>query len=330
MAVVLQTERSSSASSESPSISNEEAYALFEARIQRGEKIDADDWMPPEYRKAAAKMVGFHAAAECGLASPFLTGWVSRAPSLKRKRILTAFLQDEIGHGQLVLRVWEGLGKTFQDILTELDTGKLKMLNLFLYDFRSWDELMIFGMLADSLELDRLGALTHCSYAPYAHALVKVVREEAFHFRQACDAVRTMMQTGTDQQRTSLQDALNTWWPRIMAAYGPPDSGRGGNDQLVRWKLRIKSNEELRQQYLNRTVPLFQEWGLNIPDPNLRYDDITHQWTYTEPNWDEFFALINDREHPAYRRLRRWGDIAMERIQVTQQLMPEESLAYAA
>lgn len=276
-------------------MTHEARLQAFEDYIQSGGKIEPDDWMPDEYRTAIEKIVGFHALGEIG-GFPIVQGLTLAAPSLKRKLIANAFVQDELGHGQAVLRVWQGLGHDLGTILERFERGELKLLNLFLNRFHGWADYTIFGMIADSLELDRLGALTECSYGPYARALVKIVREEGFHFRQSCDAVRVIMTEGTPAQKEAIQQSINRWWPEIMLAYGPSETKDESDRPIVRWKIKIRSNDALRQKFLNRTVPLLREWSLDIPDPNVAYDEDAKRWRYTEPDWDRLRNMQDERK----------------------------------
>lgn len=281
--------------------------AAFEQRIAAGGRIEAEDWMPDAYRGAIEKIVGFHALAEIG-GFPIVQGLTVAAPSLKRKLIANAFVQDELGHGQAVLRVWQGLGHDLGTILERFESGQLKLLSLFLNRFEGWQDFVIFGMIVDSLELDRLGALTNCSYGPYARALVKIVREEGFHFRQSCDAVRAIMTEGTQAQRDAIQKAVDRWWPEVILAYGPPEKKLDDQRPIVRWKIKVRSNEELRQKFLQRTVPLLRKWGVTIPDEALYYDEKARIWHYTEPDWGQLARAQIERKdmldkHADYLRI---------------------------
>lgn len=292
----------------------------FEARIAEGHKIEAHDWMPDRYRALLTKMIGFHALGEVA-AFPIVQGLALSAPTLKRKLIANAFIQDELGHGQSVLRVWQGLGEDLHTLLSRFESGELRLMNVLLKRFNGWSDFVVFGMLIDSLEVDRLGSLTDCSYGPYARSLVKIVAEEGFHFRQSADAVKTAMTQGTEQQREAVQESMNRWWPEVILAYGPPERDDESDRPVVRWRVKVRGNEELRQKFLQRTVPLLTEWGVSIPDPKLRFDTESKTWDYTQPDWEHFGSIPEDRKEftDIYKNYLRY---AVKHIDRDQPILP--------
>ena len=264
----------------------------FEARIARGELIEADDAMPDAYRRQCLRLVVTHANSELMGALPERE-WIPRAPGLQRKLAVLSKVQDEIGHAQMIYRVAEDLaapfGTTREDMLDDLLTGKAKFHNVFSYPAPTWADVGIIAWLVDGAALETQGALLKTSYAPYARILRRICAEEAVHLKHGEDIVLTLA-GGTPSQRAMLQDALARWWRPLLHFFGPP--GGSGNSEAFRWRIRTASNEELRQGFLRKFVPKIQRLDLTIPDPELRFDPETGMWLYGDPDWDEFWRVV--------------------------------------
>lgn len=266
--------------------------AEFEARIDRGEKIEPDDWMPSQYRRQMTRMIEQHAHSEIIGALPEGT-WITRAPSFKRKLALIAKVQDEVGHGHLLYAAAETLGKPREAMINDLLNGKSKYSNVFNYPAKTWADIAVIGFLVDAGAIVNQLANSKGSYGPYCRALERICYEEAFHLKQGYDAF-VALAVGTPKQRAMVQDALNRWWfPPLMHFFGPPDELSVHTERLMRWKVKMRSNEEMRQEFIDQYVPKIWEMGLTLPDPKLRKDEATGMWEYTQPDWDEFFRVIN-------------------------------------
>lgn len=263
----------------------------FEEQIAAGMRVEASDEMPDEYRQEAARMMEFHAASEVmGPVQEFR--WVPKAPSLYAKKIFAAKSQDEVGHGQMLLRVCEDLtGKSRREYMEQFLYGPPRFMNAFHYRWDRWADPVIVCWLVDGAEIERQGTLLKSSYGPYARAMKKIVSEEGFHFHCGYALARSMLE-GTAAQRRELQQALERWWPRVLAQFGPPDEQSRHGATLMKWRLKLKSNEDLRQSWLTRFVPMIQKHGLEIPDNALRFDEEMGRWSYTEPDWQEFRSLL--------------------------------------
>lgn len=292
------------------SVANENAEQLanFEAIISNNEKIEPHDWMPNEYRRQLIRMIEQHAHSEIIGALPEGT-WITRAPSLKRKLALIAKVQDEIGHAQLLYAAAETLGKSREQMMNDLINGTSKYSNVFNYPAKTWADVSVIGFLIDGAAIVNQLANSKGSYAPYCRALKRICAEESFHLKQGHEAF-VELATGTATQRQSLQNALNRWWQPIMHFFGPPDKVSVHGELLMRWKVKMASNDDMRQKFLDQYVPKIWELGLTLPDPNLKKDTITGQWLYTEPDWNEFFEVIKGNGPCNAERLavRRWAE----------------------
>ncbi len=265
--------------------------AEFEARIARGEKIEPTDWMPELYRKQLIRMIEQHAHSEIIGALPEGT-WITRAPGFRRKMAQMAKVQDEVGHAQLLYSAAETLGKSREQMLTDLINGKSKYSNVFNYPAYTWADSNIISWLIDAGAIVNQMANAKGSYGPYSRALERICAEEAFHLKYGHDAV-VHMATGSPKQREMIQAALNRWWPPIMTFFGPSDKMSTHTETLMRWKVKMASNDDCRQQFLDMYVPKIWELGLTVPDPNLKKNQETGQWEFTEPDWEEFKRVIN-------------------------------------
>jgi len=305
----------------------EEKLAEFEARIARGEKIEPDDWMPDEYRRQLIRLIHQHANSEVIGALPEGT-WIPYAPTFKRKKALVAKVQDEVGHGLMLYRAAETLGKPREEMIEEMLAGKSKWSLVFAYPAETWADVAIIAWLIDGGAIVNQTIMATGSYAPYCRALKRIIYEESFHLKHGFDMVVTLAE-GTKRQRDMLQDALNRWWEPIIMFFGPPDKLSVHTKTLRRWGVKPKTNDEQRQIFLRKFVPQILDLGLTIPDPNLRYDEENDRWVYTEPDWDKFFDIIRgngpmSKERLAVRRLAheegRWVREALEATGIARQL----------
>ena len=265
--------------------------AEFEARIERGEKIEPQDWMPYEYRRQLIRMIEQHAHSEIIGALPEGT-WITRAPGFKRKMALMAKVQDEVGHAQLLYSAAETLGKSREEMINDLISGKSKYSNVFNYPAVTWADTAVIAWLIDAGAIINQNANSKGSYGPYCRALARICYEESFHLKYGHDNVVTLA-TGTTTQRKMVQEALNRWWIPIMHFFGPPDTVSVHTETLMKWKVKMASNDDMRQEFFSTYVPKIWELGLTIPDTNFRRNEDTNRWEYTEPDWQEFFKVIN-------------------------------------
>jgi ring-1,2-phenylacetyl-CoA epoxidase subunit PaaA len=276
----------------------------FNRHVATGGKVEATDWMPDDYRVAVRRFVEMHANSELMGVLPERE-WILRAPTLKRKLALSAKVQDEVGHAQLLYRVAEDLGKPREAMLADLLAGKTKFHNVFHYPTESWADVGIIAWLVDAAAIVAQQALRESSYAPYGRTMKKICWEESVHILHGRDVVLTMV-NGTARQRALLQDALERWWGPLMQMHGPPTDP--AKDRDLAWRIKNKDNETLRQEFLAVYVPRIREIGLKIPDPALRQDPDSGRWRYTEPDWRELYAVVTghgprSRERLEFRRL---------------------------
>jgi ring-1,2-phenylacetyl-CoA epoxidase subunit PaaA len=274
-------------------------FDAFEAYLAAGGKVEATDPMPDAYRTAVLRFVEMHANSELMGVLPERE-WIMRAPTLRRKLALTAKVQDEVGHAQLLYRVAEDLGKPREAMFDDLLAGKTKFHNVFHYPTRSWADIGIIAWLVDAAAIVAQQALRDSSYAPYARTMRKICWEESVHIMHGRDVVVTMV-TGTPAQRADLQDALDRWWGPLMQMHGPRTPRE--KDLDLRWRIKAKTSEELRQEFLTIYVPRIREIGLVIPDPELGFDDDAGEWRYTEPDWDELRTVVTNHGPMSEARL---------------------------
>ena len=263
--------------------------AEFEARIASGDKIEPKDWMPSEYRKQLIRMIEQHAHSEIIGALPEGT-WITRAPGFRRKLALMAKVQDEVGHAQLLYSAAETLGKPREDMVNDLILGKSKYSNVFNYPAKTWADTAVIGWLIDAAAIVNQLANAKGSYGPYCRALERICFEESFHLKQGHDNT-VYLATGTPQQREMVQDALNRWWRPVIHFFGPPDSQSVHSEKLIKWKIKMMTNDEMRNQFFSMYVPKILELGLTLPDADLNKND-DGTWTYSDPDWDEFWAVV--------------------------------------
>jgi ring-1,2-phenylacetyl-CoA epoxidase subunit PaaA len=266
----------------------EDRVAEFRARIERGEKVEAGDWMPDEYRQAALKFIEMHANSEIMGAIPEGT-WIPRAPTLKRKLSLTAKVQDEVGHGQILYRVAEDLGKSREQMFDDLVNGRTKFHNVFHYPAETWGDVAVIGWLIDGAALVNQKALLDCSYLPYVRAMRRICPEESLHLRHGEELVLELV-SGTEEQRRMFQDAVNRWWRPIMHFFGPPSKPE--KDVLLQWRIKTRTNESLRQEFFSTYVPKLWDLGISVPDPRLAWNEERGEWDWSDPGWDDFWQVI--------------------------------------
>jgi ring-1,2-phenylacetyl-CoA epoxidase subunit PaaA len=271
----------------------------FTRYVQKGGKVEAGDWMPEEYRMHVLKFVEMHANSELMGVLPERE-WINKAPTLKRKLALTAKVQDEVGHAQLLYRVAEDLGKSREDMLADLLAGKTKFHNVFHYPTYNWGDAAIIAWLVDAAAIQSQKALLDSSYAPYARTMQKICWEESFHIKHGYDMVVTMM-NGTRVQRDMIQDALNRWWPPLVMFHGPPTPVE--KDRDLYFRIKAKHNAILRQEFFSKYIPKILELGLTIPDPDLHFDTEANAWHYTEPDWNELKLVVTGHGPRSQERL---------------------------
>ena len=262
----------------------------FEARIARGESIEPKDWMPERYRKQLVRMMSQHAHSEIVGMLPE-GNWITRAPSLRRKMTLLAKVQDEAGHGLYIYCGTETLGVDRKELVDQLLSGKAKYSSIFNYPTLTWADMGCIGWLVDGAAIVNQTMLAKASYGPYARAMVRICKEENFHKRQGYEIIATLA-AGTPEQKAMAQESLNRWWWPSLMMFGPSDKDSPNTAELIRWGVKKKTNDELRQRFVNLTVPQAQAVGLTIPDPELRHDPETGNWVFGAIDWDEFWAVV--------------------------------------
>lgn len=264
--------------------------AAFEARIAAGESIEPKDWMPERYRKQLTRMMSQHAHSEVVGMLPE-GNWITRAPSLRRKMSLIAKVQDEGGHGLYIYCGTETLGVDRHELVEQLLDGRAKYSSIFNYPTLSWADMGVIGWLVDGAAIVNQTVLAKASYGPYARAMIRICKEENFHKRQGYEICATLA-NGTPAQKAMVQDSVNRfWWPALMM-FGPSDTNSPNSAELLKWRVKRKTNDELRQRFVNLTVPQAQAIGLTLPDPDLRYDEASGDWKFGEIDWAEFFDVV--------------------------------------
>jgi ring-1,2-phenylacetyl-CoA epoxidase subunit PaaA len=262
----------------------------FEARIARGEKIEPGDWMPEEYRRQLVRMISQHAHSEIVGMLPE-GAWITRAPNLRRKMILLAKVQDEGGHGEYLYHAAETLGISREEMIDALLSGRAKYSSIFNYPTLSWADVGVIGYLVDFAAILNQTMLAKCSYGPYARAMVRICAEENFHKKQGQDIVIHLAK-GLPRQKAMVQDAINRWWWPTLMMFGPHDSDSPNSPALIRWRIKTKTNDQLRQTFVNQIVPELHDLGLSVPDPDLRFDPQSGDWIIGEIDWDEFWQVV--------------------------------------
>ena len=265
--------------------------ARFDARVDADGRIEPRDWMPEAYRKTLVRQISQHAHSEIVGMLPE-GNWIGRAPSLKRKAILLAKVQDEGGHGLYLYSAAETLGTSREDMLDGLHSGRAKYSSIFNYPTLSWADVGVIGWLVDGAAIMNQIPLCRCSYGPYARAMVRVCKEESFHQRQGYESLLVQMQ-GTQAQRDMVQDAVNRYWWKCLAMFGPPDADSPHSGQAMRWGIKRFSNDDLRQKFVDATVPQAKVLGVTLPDPDLKWNEARGHYDYGAIDWDEFWQVVN-------------------------------------
>jgi len=262
----------------------------FQKRIDDGEVIEAKDWMPEAYRHTLIRQISQHAHSEVVGMLPE-GNWITRAPTLRRKLILLAKVQDEGGHGLYLYSAAETLGKSRDQLVEELLTGKAKYSTIFNYPTVTWADIGAIGWLVDGAAITNQIPLQRCSFGPYARAMVRICKEESFHQRQGFEIMVALM-NGSDEQRRMAQDALNRWWWPSLMMFGPPDTESVHSQQSMKWRIKRFSNDELRQRFIDQTVPQAKAIGLKIPDPDLKWNNESGHYNIGPIDWDHFWAVV--------------------------------------
>ncbi len=262
----------------------------FQALLDADKKVEPKDWMPDAYRQTLIRQMAQHAHSEVIGMQPE-GNWISRAPSLKRKAILMAKVQDEAGHGLYLYAAAETLGVTRDDLMERLHTGRQKYSSIFNYPTPTWADMGTIGWLVDGAAIVNQLMLTRCSYGPYARAMIKICKEESFHQRQGYEIMITLAH-GTDEQHAMAQDALDRWWWPSLMMFGPHDADSPHSDQSMAWNIKRQSNDELRQVFVDMTVPQADYLELRIPDPDLAWNEQRRHYDFGAIDWDEFWAVV--------------------------------------
>lgn len=270
---------------------HDELERRFQERIDRGEVIEPKDWMPERYRKQLIRMMSQHAHSEVVGMLPE-GNWITRAPSLRRKCVLLAKVQDEGGHGLYIYSGTETLGISREELVDELLSGKAKYSSIFNYPTLSWADIGAIGWLVDGAAIVNQTVLAKCSFGPYSRAMVRICKEENFHHKQGYEILATLMK-GTPEQRAMAQDSINRWWWPSLMMFGPSDTDSPNSAELIRWKVKRYTNDELRQRFIDRTVPQAENIGIKIPDPDLKWNEERQHYDFGKINWEEFFQVIS-------------------------------------
>ncbi len=262
----------------------------FQERIDRGERIEPRDWMPEAYRKTLIRQIGQHAHSEIVGQLPE-GNWITRAPSLERKLILLAKVQDEAGHGLYLYSAAETLGVSRDELLAALHSGRMKYSSIFNYPTLTWADVGAIGWLVDGAAIMNQVPLQRTSYGPYGRAMVRICKEESFHQRQGYDIMMKMC-AGTEAQKAMAQDALDRFWYPSLMMFGPSDKDSVHSRRSIAWKIKINTNDELRQKFVDQTVPQAEHLGLKVPDPALAWNADTSGYDFSDPDWSEFAEVL--------------------------------------
>lgn len=283
----------------------------FEDKIARDVKIEPRDWMPEAYRESLIRQISQHAHSEIVGMLPE-ANWLARAPSLRRKSILMAKIQDEAGHGLYLYCAAETLGAERQATIDAMLEGKMKYSSIFNYPTRSWADMGMIGWLVDGAAIVNQVALQRTSYGPYARAMVRICKEESFHQRQGYELLTELVQSGNPEQKAMVQDSINRfWWPALMM-FGPHDKDSTNGDQSIEWKIKRLGNDELRQKFIDITVRQAEYLGITIPDPDLKWNEETGHYDHGPIDWQEFKQVV-----------RGYGPCNKDRMKVRRQAQEE-------
>lgn len=283
-------------------MNEEQLLQKFEDRIHAGEIIEPKDWMPERYRKQLIRMMSQHAHSEVVGMLPE-GNWITRAPSLRRKMALLAKVQDEAGHGLYIYSATETLGIDRAELLEQLLSGQAKYSSIFNYPTLSWADMGVIGWFVDGAAIVNQTMLAKSSYGPYSRAMVRICKEENFHKKQGYEII-TILANGTPEQKKMAQDAVNRWWWPTLMMFGPPDKDSPNSAELMKWKVKLKSNDELRQRFVDLTIPQAKAVNLTIPDPDLKYNEESGHWEFGKINWDEFWQVVKGNGPMNKERLR--------------------------
>jgi len=274
----------------------------FDNRIADEQKIEPTDWMPDAYRQNLIRQMSQHAHSEIIGMQPE-GNWITRAPTLRRKAVLLSKVQDEAGHGLYLYSATESLGITRSDLIEALQSGAAKYASIFNYPTLTWADIGAIGWLVDGAAIVNQISLQRTSYGPYARAMVRICKEESFHQRQGYE-IMTALAKGSAEQKQIAQDAMNrNWWPSLMM-FGPHDSDSAHSGKSMKWKIKRQSNDYLRQKFIDQTVPQIEELGLEMPDPELKWNEERDLYDSGEINWEEFYQVINGSGPCNYQRLK--------------------------
>ena len=271
-------------------VEDADKLARFEAKIDAEERIEPNDWMPEAYRRTLVRQISQHAHSEIVGMLPE-GNWITRAPTLRRKAALIAKVQDEGGHGLYLYSAAETLGVSREELIDQLLSGRAKYSSIFNYPTLTWADIGCIGWLVDGAAIMNQIPLCRTSYGPYARAMIRICKEESFHQRQGYEIMLTLCR-GSAEQKAMAQDALNRWWWPALMMFGPPDAASVHTEQSMRWKIKRFTNDALRQQFVDATVPQAHFLGLTIPDPDLRYDEASGHWRFGAIDWEEFRQVL--------------------------------------
>ena len=287
-------------------IEDPDKLADFEARVAADEFIEPKDWMPEAYRRTLTRQISQHAHSEIVGMLPE-GNWIGRAPSLRRKAILLAKVQDEAGHGLYLYSAAETLGTSRTEMIEALHSGKAKYSTIFNYPTLTWADIGAIGWLVDGAAIMNQVPLQRTSYGPYARAMVRVCKEESFHQRQGYEIMMAMC-AGTADQKRMAQDALNRWWWPSLMMFGPPDADSPNTAQSMRWRIKRDTNDELRQKFVDITVPQAEALGLTVPDPDLKWNEADGRYDFGAVDWEEFYAVVRGEGPVAKERMKARRD----------------------
>ncbi len=262
----------------------------FQKKIDDGQNIEPKDWMPEKYRKTHIRQISQHAHSEIVGMLPE-GNWITRAPSLRRKVALLAKIQDEAGHGLYLYSATETLGISRNELTEQLLSGKAKYSSIFNYPALTWADMGAIGWLVDGAAIINQVMLTRTSYGPYARAMVRICKEESFHQRQGFEIMLTLCR-GSEAQKAMAQDALNRWWWPSLMMFGPTDSESTHTELSMKWKIKLKTNDELRQQFIDNTVPQAEILGISVPDPELKWNEERKHYDFGPIDWEEFWNVV--------------------------------------
>lgn len=295
---------------------------IFQARIDSEEKIEARDWMPEKYRQTLIRQISQHAHSEVVGMLPE-GNWITRAPSLRRKVALLAKVQDEAGHGLYLYSAAETLGAKRSDLIQQLLDGTAKYSSIFNYPTLSWADIGAIGWLVDGAAIMNQVMLCRTSYGPYARAMVRICKEESFHQRQGYE-IMIALSKGSEEQKAMAQDALNRWWWPSLMMFGPNDAESKHTAQSMAWKIKRKTNDELRQAFVDATVPQAEYLGLTIPDADLKWNEERGQYDFGPIDWDEFWQVVK-----GYGQCNKERIAARRKAEEEGEWVREAALAYA-